>query len=191
MPKGTKVEEMYQALRREGKSEKSAARIAQAETGLNLQTGKPSKGRENGMEASGKWYGADQQKAYQEGMKAGRSGKPISSCPYPQAGDTWATAWKDGWKVGSTDRSSAQSYQEPFENGRARAEAELAPKLGRFGNVGGLAYDHGFGDAQRGIPKEKSINWPNYRHTTSQRHYEEGYVAGEKYRKQKEEGASR
>lgn len=43
MPEGTKVERLYEKLRREGKSEESAARIAQSETGLSLQTGKPPK----------------------------------------------------------------------------------------------------------------------------------------------------
>jgi|GEM_PF-1871098 len=43
MPKGTKVEKVYQALKREGKSEASAARIAQSVTGLSLATGKAPK----------------------------------------------------------------------------------------------------------------------------------------------------
>jgi hypothetical protein len=43
MPEGTEVERVYKALRREGKSEESAARIAQAETGQALATGKPPK----------------------------------------------------------------------------------------------------------------------------------------------------
>ena len=49
MPKGTPVEHLYKKLLAEGHNEESAARIAQAETGLNLQTGKPPKGKENGM----------------------------------------------------------------------------------------------------------------------------------------------
>jgi hypothetical protein len=40
-PRGTKVDDVYQALRREGYSEESAARIAQAQTGQALATGKP------------------------------------------------------------------------------------------------------------------------------------------------------
>ena len=45
MPKGSKVDKVYQALRREGKSKASAARIAQAKTGRSLRTGrKPKKG---------------------------------------------------------------------------------------------------------------------------------------------------
>ena len=43
MPKGTKVEKVYQALKREGKTEASAARIAQAQTGKSLATGKAPK----------------------------------------------------------------------------------------------------------------------------------------------------
>jgi hypothetical protein len=43
MPKGTRVHNLYDELRRGGKSKASAARIAQAETGLSLQTGKPPK----------------------------------------------------------------------------------------------------------------------------------------------------
>lgn len=45
MPKGTKVHKIYDALRREGKSAASAARIAQAKTGKSLATGKPPKGK--------------------------------------------------------------------------------------------------------------------------------------------------
>lgn len=43
MPKGTKVEKMYEALQREGYSKRSAARIAQAQTGKSLATGKTPK----------------------------------------------------------------------------------------------------------------------------------------------------
>lgn len=43
MPKGTKVDDLYQDLRAEGKSKGSAARIAQAKTGLSLKTGKKPK----------------------------------------------------------------------------------------------------------------------------------------------------
>jgi hypothetical protein len=45
MPKGTKVEKMYQAMKREGMDAGKAARIAQAKTGLALATGKPPKGK--------------------------------------------------------------------------------------------------------------------------------------------------
>ncbi len=45
MPKGSKVDKAYQALRRQGKSEASAAKIAQAATGQALKTGKPPKGK--------------------------------------------------------------------------------------------------------------------------------------------------
>lgn len=45
MPKGTKVDKIYQALRREGKSEGTAARIAQSKSGQSLKTGKPPKGK--------------------------------------------------------------------------------------------------------------------------------------------------
>ncbi len=43
MPRGTKVDNIFQALKREGKSVGSAARIAQAKTGLSLATGKKPK----------------------------------------------------------------------------------------------------------------------------------------------------
>lgn len=46
MPKGTKVEKVYKALLKSGKSRGAAARIAQAQTGLSLATGrKPKKKR--------------------------------------------------------------------------------------------------------------------------------------------------
>lgn len=45
MPKGSKVDKVYQALRREGASEGKAARIAQAKTGQSLKTGRPPKGK--------------------------------------------------------------------------------------------------------------------------------------------------
>ena len=45
MPTNTKVHKIYEALKRSGKSEASAARIAQAKTGKALATGKPPKGK--------------------------------------------------------------------------------------------------------------------------------------------------
>lgn len=45
MPKGTKVDKVYKALREKGASPGKAARIAQAKTGQSLKTGKPSKGK--------------------------------------------------------------------------------------------------------------------------------------------------
>jgi hypothetical protein len=46
MPKGTKVEKVYNALLREGKTKGSAARIAQSVTGKSLATGKTPKNRQ-------------------------------------------------------------------------------------------------------------------------------------------------
>jgi hypothetical protein len=43
MPKGSKVEKVYRALKREGYDEGKAARIAQSKTGQSLATGKPAK----------------------------------------------------------------------------------------------------------------------------------------------------
>jgi hypothetical protein len=43
MPKGTKVHNVYDALRRQGKPAGQAARIAQAKTGQSLATGKAPK----------------------------------------------------------------------------------------------------------------------------------------------------
>lgn len=43
MPHNTRVDRLYEKLRGQGKSKGSAARIAQAATGLSLQTGKPPK----------------------------------------------------------------------------------------------------------------------------------------------------
>lgn len=43
MPKGTKVENVYTALRNKGASKAKAAKIAQAKTGQSLKTGKPPK----------------------------------------------------------------------------------------------------------------------------------------------------
>jgi len=43
MPKGSRVEKVYKALLREGKSEAAAARIAQAATGKSLKTGRKPK----------------------------------------------------------------------------------------------------------------------------------------------------
>lgn len=45
MPKGTKVDKMFEALKREGASVGKAARIAQAKTGQSLKTGKKPKRR--------------------------------------------------------------------------------------------------------------------------------------------------
>ena len=46
MPKGTKVDNLYEKLLQKGYSKGSAARIAQAKTGLALATGKPPKHKE-------------------------------------------------------------------------------------------------------------------------------------------------
>ena len=43
MPKGSKVHEIYSALKREGASQSKAARISQAKSGQSLSTGKPPK----------------------------------------------------------------------------------------------------------------------------------------------------
>lgn len=43
MPKGTKVEKVYTALRDKGMPAGKAARIAQSKTGQSLKTGKPPK----------------------------------------------------------------------------------------------------------------------------------------------------
>lgn len=43
MPKGSKVDKMYQALKRKGASSGKAARIAQAKTGQSLKTGRAPK----------------------------------------------------------------------------------------------------------------------------------------------------
>lgn len=43
VPQGTKVDRVYKALRRQGKSAGSAARIAQSVTGKSLATGRPPK----------------------------------------------------------------------------------------------------------------------------------------------------
>jgi hypothetical protein len=45
MPKGSKVDKVYQALKREGHDKASAARIAQSVTGQALATGKPPKNK--------------------------------------------------------------------------------------------------------------------------------------------------
>lgn len=45
MPKGTKVHKIYEALRRKGESKGKAARIAQAQTGKSLKTGRTPKGK--------------------------------------------------------------------------------------------------------------------------------------------------
>jgi len=43
MPKGTKVEKVYKALRRKGASKGKAARVAQSQTGQSLKTGRKPK----------------------------------------------------------------------------------------------------------------------------------------------------
>ena len=45
MPKGSKVDKVYEALKRKGMSSGKAARIAQSKTGQALQTGRPPKGK--------------------------------------------------------------------------------------------------------------------------------------------------
>lgn len=43
MPKGTKVDKIYEALKKKGMSKGKAARIAQSKSGQSLKTGKPPK----------------------------------------------------------------------------------------------------------------------------------------------------
>lgn len=43
MPEGSKVDRVYKALLKQGHSKGSAAKIAQAQTGQALKTGKPPK----------------------------------------------------------------------------------------------------------------------------------------------------
>lgn len=45
MPKGSKVDKVYRALLRQGKSKASAAKIAQSKTGQALATGRKPKRR--------------------------------------------------------------------------------------------------------------------------------------------------
>lgn len=45
MPKHSKVEKVYTALKKQGKSKASAAKIAQAVTGKSLKTGKKPKSK--------------------------------------------------------------------------------------------------------------------------------------------------
>ena len=45
MPKGTRVDKMYEGLKKKGYSVESAVRIAQSRTGQALATGKPPKGK--------------------------------------------------------------------------------------------------------------------------------------------------
>jgi hypothetical protein len=45
MPKGTKVHQIYEALKRQGYDKGKSARIAQAKTGKSLATGKKPKGK--------------------------------------------------------------------------------------------------------------------------------------------------
>lgn len=45
MPKGSKVDKVYKALKGKGMSSGKAARIAQSKTGQSLQTGKKPKGK--------------------------------------------------------------------------------------------------------------------------------------------------
>jgi hypothetical protein len=53
MPEGTKVDDLYKALRAKGLSKESAARIAQAQTGEALVTGRPPAGGKGGKPAPG------------------------------------------------------------------------------------------------------------------------------------------
>lgn len=48
MPKGTKVEKVYQALKEKGMDSGKAARIAQSKTGQSLKTGKKPKSKKKG-----------------------------------------------------------------------------------------------------------------------------------------------
>ena len=55
MPKGTKVEKLYEKLKSQGKSKESAAKIAQSATRVALATGKKSKKTNALREMSGEF----------------------------------------------------------------------------------------------------------------------------------------
>ncbi len=59
MPKGSKVEEVYEALLKKGYDKGKAARIAQSQTGEALATGRPETCREDGEQLFERWPVAD------------------------------------------------------------------------------------------------------------------------------------
>lgn len=54
MPAGTPVDDVYQALKRKGYGDGQAARIAQAQTHLSLQTGRPPQKKRSPLRGRGK-----------------------------------------------------------------------------------------------------------------------------------------
>ena len=123
MPEGTKVEEAYQALRREGKSEESAARIAQAQTGLSLATGKPPK-HENAS-----YMPTTSSKAYDKGWEDAKSGK-AKSCPSdcldPGKYDQGYREYQDFKKRGIVNSNA-------YQNGRTKAERHINSRMKMLG----------------------------------------------------------
>lgn len=57
MPRGTSIEKIYSGLRKKGMDAGKAARISQSQTGLSLQTGKPSKRKPQKLAHGGKVMG--------------------------------------------------------------------------------------------------------------------------------------
>ena len=114
MPEGTKVDSLYKKLREEGKSEESAARIAQSVTGESLMTGKPAK-HEN-IYSSAEFLIAQ----ITEGRKAFKEGKTIKNNPYPENSEK-GVSWKAGWNDAFVGKDYKQIQNSAFERGRQRA----------------------------------------------------------------------
>jgi hypothetical protein len=121
MPERTKVDKVYKALLREGKSEESAARIAQAQTGEALATGKPPK-HENAYHIADEPY----YHLFVMDPKTHKSAT-FSYKTVRDRQDAINDYKSKGWRIKTAEGSNS------FQNGRTRAMQEIQNKAEKIG----------------------------------------------------------
>ena len=165
MPEGSAVDKLYKKLRAEGKSEESAARIAQSVTGEALATGKPPKGQEN-SEPTERTFSVGLK------MKDGTEKVVRLSFKHTPGHGSYGNRIKGeverqfpGARI-LESREVLQNSFPAFERGRQRALNAIS----RIGNKDTESFDEGFSAQIQGIPRgacpyktpeeeEKRLQW--------------------------------
>jgi hypothetical protein len=127
MPKGSKVDDIYQALLKEGKSKEQAAKISQAKSGEALATGKPPKHENSDSLEIGQQIKAARKKAddiYKEMQKSPEA--------YARLKGSHEKAKKEQERLIDLGFKSKNCSVE-FQNGRDRAIQEIQNKAEKIG----------------------------------------------------------
>ena len=141
MPEGTAVDRTYKALLKEGKSEESAARIAQAQTGEALATGKPPKHENCEIEnAFSKWQIDFLRKEFDpinRPLNNMEIEKVRNLCMRAKIEDCKAIAEAGIKNISDIAKSVLQQRKymgnTSFQNGRTRALNHIMNRAGRVG----------------------------------------------------------